>query len=167
MDEIRIGKVQSTHGVRGELKVLPLTDDPRRYEQLKQVRLVLANKEETFALERVRYHKEHALLTLAGINDMAAAKEWQNAYLCINKEERMSLPEGSYYIDDLIGLTVRTDGDIIGKVTDVLQPGANDVYVIRNSDGKEWYLPALRSTVHRISLEDGIMDITIPDGLLD
>lgn len=167
MSDVRIGKLVNTHGVHGEVKVFPLTDHPQRFERLEKVRLVLPKTEENVAVLGVRYHKNHVLLRLEGLDTVEAATLWKNAYLVVPKEERLPLPKDSYYIDDLIGLTVYTDGQAAGTIVDVLQPGANDVYVIRGENQKEWYLPALKSTIMKVDVEAGTMDIVIPDGLLE
>lgn len=168
MDKTRIGKILNAHGVRGELKVEPLTDDPARYNLLEQVYLEDRRKNYTlYDVEGVRFHKGAVLVKLAGIDDMDAAKAVKNQHLAINKSDRMPLEEGAYYIDDLIGLAVYEDGEKIGVLKDVLQPGANDVYVLDSSLYPDLYIPAIKSVILDVDLEAGRMDVKLPKGLVD
>ncbi len=168
MEKTRIGKILNAHGVRGELKVEPLTDNPERYKILEQVYLEDRKKNYTlYDVEFVRFHKGNVLVKLAGIDDMDAAKLVKNQHLAINKSDRMPLEEGAYYIDDLIGLQVFEDDRPIGVLKDVLQPGANDVYVLDSSIYPDLYIPALKSVVLSVDLENNRMDVKLPKGLVD
>lgn len=168
MEKTRIGKILNAHGIRGELKVEPLTDNPERYKILEQVYLEDRKKNYTlYDVEFVRFHKGNVLVKLAGIDDMDAAKLVKNQHLAINKSDRMPLEEGAYYIDDLIGLQVFEDDRPIGVLKDVLQPGANDVYVLDSSIYPDLYIPALKSVVLSVDLENKRMDVKLPKGLVD
>lgn len=168
MEKTRIGKILNAHGVRGELKVEPLTDNPERYKILEQVYLEDRKKNYTlYDVEFVRFHKGNVLVKLAGIDDMDAAKLVKNQHLAINKSDRIPLEEGAYYIDDLIGLQVFEDDRPIGVLKDVLQPGANDVYVLDSSIYPDLYIPALKSVVLSVDLENNRMDVKLPKGLVD
>lgn len=168
MEKTRIGKILNAHGVRGDLKVEPLTDNPERYKILEQVYLEDRKKNYTlYDVEFVRFHKGNVLVKLAGIDDMDAAKLVKNQHLAINKSDRMPLEEGAYYIDDLIGLQVFEDDRPIGVLKDVLQPGANDVYVLDSSIYPDLYIPALKSVVLSVDLENKRMDVKLPKGLVD
>lgn len=167
-DKTRIGKILNAHGVRGELKVEPLTDDPSRYDLLDEVFLEDRKKRYTVhKVEGVRYHKGNVLVKLAGIDDMDAAKAVKNCHLAINKSDRMPLEEGAYYIDDLIGLTVYEGERKLGTLVDVLQPGANDVYEVESDIYPELLIPALKDVVLHVDLEAGRMDVKLPKGLVD
>lgn len=168
MEKTRIGKILNAHGVRGELKVEPLTDNPERYRILEQVYLEDRKKNYTlYDVEFVRFHKGNVLVKLAGIDDMDAAKLVKNQHLAINKSDRMPLEEGAYYIDDLIGLHVFEDDRPIGVLKDVLQPGANDVYVLDSDVYPDLYIPALKSVILSVDLENKRMDVKLPKGLVD
>lgn len=168
MEKTRIGKILNAHGIRGELKVEPLTDNPERYKILEQVYLEDRKKNYTlYDVEFVRFHKGNVLVKLAGIDDMDAAKLVKNQHLAINKSDRMPLEEGAYYIDDLIGLQVFEDDRPIGVLKDVLQPGANDVYVLDSSIYPDLYIPALKSVILSVDLENKRMDVKLPKGLVD
>lgn len=168
MEKTRIGKILNAHGIRGELKVEPLTDNPERYKILEQVYLEDRKKNYTlYDVEFVRFHKGNVLIKLAGIDDMDAAKLVKNQHLAINKSDRMPLEEGAYYIDDLIGLQVFEDDRPIGVLKDVLQPGANDVYVLDSTIYPDLYIPALKSVILSVDLENKRMDVRLPKGLVD
>ena len=168
MEKTRIGKILNAHGVRGELKVEPLTDNPERYNLLEQVYVEDRKKKYTlYDIESVRFHKGNVLVKLAGIDDMDAAKSVKNQHLAINKSDRMPLEDGAYYIDDLIGLDVYEDDRKIGTLKDVLQPGANDVYVLNSEIYPELYIPALKSVILSVDLEAKRMDVKLPKGLVD
>ena len=167
-DKTRIGKILNAHGVRGELKVEPLTDDPTRYYLLDEVYLEDRNKNYTvYDIERVRLHKDTVLVKLYDVDDMDAAKALKNQYLAIDKSDRMSLEEGAYYIDDLIGLVVYEGEEKIGVITDVLQPGANVVYVVEQSPTREILIPAVKSVILGVDLDAGRMEVELPKGLVD
>lgn len=167
-DKTRIGKILNAHGVHGELKVEPLTDDPSRYDLLEEVFLEDRKKcYRSFKVEGVRYHKGFVLVKLAGIDDMDAAKALKNCHLAINKSDRMPLEEGAYYIDDLIGLKVYENDQALGVISEVLQPGANDVYVVKSTIYPELLLPALKDVILNVDLEAGRMDVKLPKGLVD
>ena len=168
MEKTRIGKILNAHGIRGELKVEPLTDNPERYKILEQVYLEDRKKNyKLYDVEFVRFHKGNVLIKLAGIDDMDAAKLVKNQHLAINKSDRMPLEEGAYYIDDLIGLQVFEDDRPIGVLKDVLQPGANDVYVLDSTIYPDLYIPALKSVILSVDLENKRMDVKLPKGLVD
>lgn len=168
MDKTRIGKIMNTHGVRGEMKVAPLTDDPSRYDVLEHVFIEDRKKRYTeYEVEGVRYHKEHVLIKLKGIDDMDAAKLHKNHYLAINNSDRMPLEEGAYYISDLIGLEVYEDDTKLGTLKEVLQPGANDVYVLDSTLYPELCIPALKTVILSVDLEAGRMNVKLPKGLVD
>lgn len=164
----RIGKILNAHGIRGELKVEPLTDDPARYHVLEQVYVEDRRKSyHLYEVEGVRFHKGQVLVKLSGIDDMDAAKALKNQYLAINNSDRMPLEEGAYYISDLIGLAVYEDGEQIGVLKEVLQPGANDVYVLDSARYPDLYIPAIKDVILTVDLEAGRMDVKLPKGLVD
>ena len=154
--------------MRGELKVEPLTDDPARYKLLEEVYIEDRRKNYTlYEVEGVRFHKGLVLVKLTGIDDMDAALAVKNQHLAINKSDRMPLEEGAYYIDDLIGLEVFEEDRRLGVLKDVLQPGANDVYVLDSDIYPDLYIPAIKSVILNVDLEAGRMDVKLPKGLVD
>lgn len=163
---IRIGKIINCHGVKGELVLLPLTDDNRRFKKLKQALLELpGGRYDEVAVQSVRPHKDNILLTLEGIDDRSQAERLKNVYLCVRPEDAVK-PKGSYFIYEIVGLDVYQGDECYGTVTAVQQNSSTDLYEVTLGD-RVFYLPALKAVVKNIDLEQGRMDVEIPDGLLD
>jgi len=170
---ISIGRVINTFGISGEVKVKVYSDDIRRFEGLREVYIAFgesgddrADKRRPVTISGLRYHKDAVLMKLEGVDDMNAALSLRDAFLQVPESELAPLPEGRYYIYQLIGLTVWENGVRYGKITDVLQTGSNDVYVV--TDGKtEILIPALKSVIKKVDLEAGLMEVELPAGLLE
>lgn len=165
---ITVGKIATSFGIRGEVKVIPYTDFPERFAQTK--RLFLCKKEfcREVELEAVSYSGKFIILKLVGIDSPEKAAEYRNALLKVSHEDLWPLPDGSYYHFQIVGLTVFTvDGVPLGEVVDILETGSNDVYVIRDDEGKEHLLPALKDVVKDIDLEKGLMLVQPLPGLLE
>ena len=144
---MEIGQIVNTYGIKGFVKVQPFTDDIRRFEDLKQVYLQVKERIETFEIEEVKYHKHMVLLKLKGIDDINQAEKYRNAYLKIDRKDAVILPEDTYFIADLLEMEVTTEeGEILGKITDVYPTGSNDIYVVKNEEGKQILLPAIRAS---------------------
>ena len=180
-DMLRVGYITSTHGVHGEVKVFPTTEDVKRFLDLKKVYLHFAprgminteNKEcFEYNIAGVKFFKQYAILKLEGIDDMDVAAKWKGAELYVTREDAIPLEEGEYYIADLIGLAVidADNGERIGTLTDVMQTGANDVYVIQGAEryqNKEILAPVIDDCVKDIDLSKGTVSIHLMEGLLD
>jgi len=162
---VKIGKIAKPHGVRGTLKVLPLTDDKTRYNKLKKIYIQTRHGIKEFDILAVRYQDKFVLLDLVGIETMTEAQGYIGNYIAIEKKDRMPLDENTYYIEDLIGLNVYEEETYLGKLTDVMQPGSNDVYIITLEDGKELLLPAIKSVILEVDIDLGLMKVNVPEGL--
>lgn len=176
-DQIAVGKIVSTQGVRGEVKVLPLTDFLDRFQHTESVTVSHpSGRVQRMTVESARIHKEMVILKLAEIADMNAALRWVNAMLTVTRDELVPLPEGQYYVFDIIGLDVfNEEGELLGAVIDVLRPGANDVYVVRltpemrkrSSDhSEELLLPVIHDVIKEVDLAGRRMTVRVLDGLL-
>lgn len=171
----QIGVVTSTHGLDGEVKVYPTTDDVRRFKRLREVILDTAWNEDmgvpgasakTLKIERVKFFKQFAILKFDGVDSIDEAQGLRRASLLVARENAVRLKRDEYFIADLLGLAVMDEeGAKIGILKDVLQTGANDVYVIGLDTGKEILLPAIRQCVLEVNLEDGFIRIHILEGL--
>ncbi|HCX65014.1 MAG TPA: 16S rRNA processing protein RimM [Eubacteriaceae bacterium] len=159
-----VGKIVGSHGIKGEMKVFPLTDDIYRFDELTEI--FLENKEEKRAYEvkAVRYHKGHVLLTLTGIDDRNKSELLKNKYVQILREQAVSLPEDHFFIVDLIGLDVYENNQPIGRIKDVIQTGAADLYEIE-TEGKTLLLPATKENILETNIEKKRMDVQVPEGL--
>ncbi|SMC67086.1 ribosome maturation factor RimM [Sporomusa malonica] len=149
-DLITIGKIVAPHGVRGDVRIFPLTDFPDRFHDLKAV---FVDDVGQLQLESARPHKKFILLKFAGIDTMDDAARLSGKLIKIGRKDAVKLPEGQYYVFDIIGLNVFTeDGEPLGVITDVLQPGSNDVYVVEQPDKRELLLPAIKDVVKKIDI---------------
>ena len=160
MEELfRVGVISNTHGIRGEVKVYPTTDNVRRFDDLKEVILDTGKEQLILHVTSVKYFKNMVILKF---------KEFDNMDLLVTRENAIPLEEGEYYIADIIGSKVITDEDkILGTLTDVLQTGANDVYVVKTKDGKEVLLPSIEECILDRDIENKIVKVHIMKGLLD
>lgn len=166
--DLRIGVITRTHGIRGEVKVYPTTDSPLRFRELESVLLKTAGREKSLRIDEVRFFKSLVILKFHGIDTMEEAERYKGAELYIDRSMGEPLGENEYYIADLIGLSVYDEtGTCLGTVKDVLQTGANDVYVTERKGQKDLLLPAIRDCILNIDLEHSRMDIHLMDGLLD
>lgn len=167
---IAVGHIVGVHGLRGEVKVEMYTDFPERFAPGAVLLVGEDLAEET--IEQVREHKTHLLIKFAGVDNRTAAEDLRNLWIFVDEADAALLEEGTYWIHDIIGLEVVTDqGKPIGRVTDVLATGSNDVYVVAPQDdfnhGSEILLPALDDVILAVDLEQGRMTVHLPDGLLD
>lgn len=167
-DLLRVGVISSTHGVRGEVKVFPTTDDARRFLDLKTVLLDMGGEKLPLVIEGVKFFKQFAILKFEGYNSIEEIGKYKGRELWIPREEALPLEENEYYISDLIGLSVVSDqGEALGELTDVIQTGANDVYAVKMAGGKEVLFPAIAECVQSVDIEKGTMVVHVMEGLLD
>ena len=164
---LRVGVITSTHGVRGEVKVFPTTDDAKRFKTLKKV--ILDGREPLeLSIEQVKFFKNMVILKFKGYDNINDVETWRQRDLLITREQAVELKEDEYFITDLIGLTVVNEEEaVLGRVKDVLETGANDVYVVELTGGKELLLPAIKDCILNVDLEGGRMKVHVLDGLMD
>lgn len=164
---LEVGQIVNTNGLKGLLKINPFTDDITRFERLKTI--LVEHKKELleFEIESVRYQKKQVLLKLKGIDTIEEAEKYREDYLKIKRNKEEKLPEDTYYIVDLIGLDIYTEGgELLGKLDDVFSTGSNDVYVVKNSEGKQILLPAISDVIKNIDLEQKKIVVNLIEGLL-
>ena len=160
---LEVGQIVNTFGIKGELKVTPFTDDINRFDDLKKVYVKTRKEDRLYKVENVRYHKNMVLLKLEGIENPEQGELLKNAYLEIDREDAIPLEEGQYFIVDLIGLDVYTDeGTLLGKVDDIYNTGANDIYVVKDELGKQVLLPGIKEVIKEVILDDRIIVHLIP-----
>ena len=164
---LRVGVITSTHGVRGEVKVFPTTDDAKRFKTLKKV--ILDGREPLeLSIEQVKFFKNMVILKFKGYDNINDVETWRQRDLLITRDQAVELKEDEYFITDLIGLTVVNEEEaVLGRVKDVLETGANDVYVVELIGGKELLLPAIKDCILNVDLEGGRMKVHVLDGLMD
>ena len=165
--KLEIGQIVNTHGIKGEIKVTPFTNDITRFDDLKEVYVKSKKESKLYKVEGVRYHKNMVLIKLEGINTPEQADLLRNAYLEVDREHAVPLEEGTYYIVDLIGLEVYTEeGKLLGKVDDIYNTGANDIYVIKDELGKQVLLPGIKDVIKNVDLEGGKITVHLIPGLI-
>lgn len=167
-DYLCVGTIANTHGIKGEVKVYPHTDDVNRFSDLDIVYIVSGNEIQELKIQNVRYFKNLAILKFKGIDDINDVERYKGKNLMITREQAVPLEEDEYFICDIIDARVVTDeGEELGVLTDVLQTGANDVYVVKNSSGKEILLPVIPSCVLDINTDEKLVKVHILPGLFD
>ena len=167
-DLLQVGVITTTHGVRGEVKVFPTTDDANRFKKLKKVILDTGKEQLDLEITQVKFFKNLVILKFKGIDNINDIEKYKGKSLYVTRENAVKLKKNEYVIAGLIGIkAVSEDGTELGKITDVLQTGANDVYVVQQEDGQEVLIPAIRDCVLNVDLEAGIMTLHLLDGLLD
>jgi 16S rRNA processing protein RimM len=158
---IAIGKAVAPHGVRGDVRVMPLTDFPDRFRTLKEV---ILDDGRRLAVESAKYHQQFVLLKFKGLDDRDAAQTLRGKLLKVGRQDLVKLPAGQYYTFDIIGLKVYDEeGAFLGEVTDVLATGANDVYITEKEGAKPLLIPALKEVVREIDVPGGRMVVKLQE----
>ena len=165
---IAVGEIIKAQGIKGEFKVIPLTDNPKRFGELRRVFFKnSAGVLQELYIQGYRLFKEYVLLKLEGIDDLTAAEALGRGYLLIPRNERPRPPAGRYYHDEIIGLKVETiSGEYLGEVDQIFVTGANDVYSVRKQT-RQILIPALKSIIREINLAEGRMRVELPEGLME
>jgi 16S rRNA processing protein RimM len=168
VEYLQVGAIASTHGIRGEVKVFPTTDDPARFRSLKQVILEGRREKLTLEIEGVKFFKQFVILKFKGYDDINQVEGYKGCTLWVHRKDAVKLGKDENFIADLIGLTVTTDeGTVLGTLSDVLQTGANDVYVVETPEKKELLLPAIKQCILEVNPEEGRILVHLMEGLLD
>ena len=164
---LQLGVISSTHGIRGEVKVFPTTDDPARFKKLKKVLLDTGKERLELEVQSVKFFKQFVILKFRGIDNINDIEMYKKRELWIPREEAQELEEDEYYIADLIGMdVVLEDGSKFGTLKDVMETGANDVYVVEDTKGEEILLPAIRECILDVDVEKNVMTIHLMKGLI-
>lgn len=166
-DLFRVGVIANTHGIQGEVKVFPTTEDPKRFEWLKEVLLDTGKEKMPLEIQKVRYFKNLVIVKFKGIDSINDIEKYKGMDLYVTRENAIPLEEDEYYIADIIGSEVNTeDGAFFGVLKDVLETGANLVYIVEH-EGKEVLLPAIPDCVKDIDIAEKKIVVYIMPGLLD
>ena len=170
MDDLfRVGVIANTHGVRGEVKVFPTTDAPERFKVIKTVILDAKREKITLEIQSAKFFKNLVIVKFKGIDNINDIEKYKGCDLYVTRENATPLNEGEYYIADLIDmLVVDEEGNELGILDDVLQTGANDVFVVKLMEsGKELFFPNIPSCVLNVDLDDRKVTVHVLDGLYD
>lgn len=168
MDLLEVGKIINTHGLRGEVKVAAWTDTPDVFEDLSTVYIKNKNEYAPLTVGSVKYQKNNLIVKFRELSDINEAEPLKNSVLYAERSELGELDEGVYYIADLIGVTVKKDSsEVIGKIKDVMQTGANDIYVVARKDMKDLLIPVLPDVVLSVDIEAKEAVVHLLEGLED
>lgn len=163
---VSAGTITSTHGIRGEVKVYPTVDDPDRFSSFGKVLLSNGKTEVEAEIENVKYFKNLVIVKFRGIDDINDVMKYRRWNILVTREDAADLQEGQYFEVDIIGLKVVTDDDReIGKITEILHTGANDVYTVKGASGKEILIPAIQQCILNVDLENGVMKVHLLNGM--
>jgi len=160
-----IGKIVNTQGIKGEMRVIPFTDDISRFELLEFVYIDKKGNIEKFEIENIRYHKKFVILKLKSIDDMTSAEAFKNCEVKITDDMALPLDDDEYYIRDLYSMRVVTDeNEELGIIRDIIFTGANDVYVVGDSEN-EILIPAIKQCILNVDIENKKMTVRLLEGL--
>jgi 16S rRNA processing protein RimM len=165
---LEIGRIVNTHGLKGDLRVMPSTDSIKRFELLNSIEVILNAQIISLEIERVWYHKHFVMLKFKGIDDATSAERYKTATIIIPKSLALPLEDDEYYIGDLVSMKVHEAcGNELGTIIDVLFTGANDVYVVKNDEGKQILIPALKQCILKVDVANKLMIVKLLEGLKD
>lgn len=163
---LEIGQIVNTHGLKGYLKVVPFTDDVNRFKEIKTVYIVFRNELVECKIEDVKFIKNLVNLKFVGIDDINDAEKYKGCYLKISRKDAKKLDENTYFIVDLIGLSVYDEQENkIGILDDIFSAGSRDVYAVRTEDGKQILLPAISKAIKKIDIEQGKIIVDVSQGV--
>lgn len=164
---LKVGVVTSTHGVRGEVKVFPTTDDSARFKKLKKVLLDTGNELLPLEIQGVKFFKQFVILKFKGLDDINEVERYKRCPLLVRREDAVPLSEDEYFIADMLGMEVLTeDGEVFGTLKDVMETGANDVYVVDSPAHGEVLLPAIKECILDVDIKAQKMKIHLMEGLI-
>lgn len=164
---LQVGVISNTHGIRGEVKVFPTTDDPARFKKLKNVFLDTGKEYLELEIEQVKFFKQFVILKFKGYDTINDVERYKQKSLMVDREHAVKLKKNEYFIADLLGLSVYTENEQpLGTLTDVLQTGANDVYIVKMEEQKEVLIPAIRECILEVDMETRRMKVHLLEGLL-
>ena len=166
-DELQVGVITQTHGIRGEVKVFPTTDDANRFKKLKEVILDTGRERLEMEIEGVKFFKQFVILKFKGYDSSNDVEKYKHGKLLVARDKAVRLQKDEYFVADMIGMRVVTDtGEDFGILKEVLATGANDVYVVSREDGKEVLLPAIKACIKTEDMDGHVLEILVMDGLV-
>ena len=163
---LRVGVISTTHGIKGEVKVFPTTDDPNRFKELNEIILDTGKELLLLEIEGVKFFKQMVILKFKGIDDINEVEKYRGKDLLISRENAVKLEEGEFFIYDLIDSVVVTEeGEDLGTLVEIMTTGANDVYVVKTPDGKELLIPSIKECILDVDVENKKILVHLLNGL--
>jgi len=168
MEELlQVGIISSTHGLKGEVKVFPTTDDVKRFEKLKSVIMDTGKEKVSLEIEHVKFFKKFAILKFKQYDHINDIEHYKGKSLLVERKDAVKLEEGEFFIADMLDMkVVLEDGEYFGTLKDVIVTGANDVYVVASEKHGEVLLPAIKSCIINVDIKEGIMTVQLMKGLI-
>lgn len=168
MEKIKIGKIVNAVALRGEVKIYHYSDCKERFEELDKIIVQSRKDSKEYEIENIRYQKDMVIAKLKGVDDRNAAEALRDSDVLITEAELLPLPEDTFYIRDLIGCDVKDDetGEIIGKISDVLQNSAQDIYQVELSKGGQGLIPAVEQFVKDVDIAEKCVTVALLPGLI-
>ena len=163
---LQVGVITSTHGIRGEVKVFPTTDDAARFKKLKKVLLDTGKERLELEIQSVKFFKQFVIVKFKGIDNINDIERYKGKSLLVPRENAVALKKDEYYIGDLIGMEVFTEEGRFGVLKDVMETGANEVYIVDSDEHGEVLIPAIRQCILDVDVEGKRMKIRLMDGLI-
>ena len=163
---LQVGVISSTHGIRGEVKVFPTTDDPARFKKLKKVLLDTGRGQLELEVQSVKFFKQFVIVKFKGIDNINEIEQYKGKSLFVPRENAVRLEKDEYYIADLIGMEIFTEDGRFGILRDVMETGANEVYIIDSDEYGEVLIPAIRQCILDVDVAENKMKIHLMDGLI-
>ena len=164
---LEIGQIVNTFGIKGFVKVVPFTDDIKRFDDLETVYVKTKTEFKEYQIEEVKYHKNMVLIKFKGIDKVEDAEKLRDSYLKIDRKNSIPLEEDAYFIVDLLGLDVYTDENVhLGKLEDIFNTGSNDIYVVKDELGKQILLPAIADVIKEINIKEHKIIVHLLNGLV-
>lgn len=167
-DLFQVGIITGTHGLKGEVKVFPTTDDKQRFLDLEDVLLDTGKEMLELKVEYCKFFKKFVFVKFEGLDDINDVEQYKRCPLLVTRENAVELEEDEYYVADLLGLTIVDDSGVtIGKLGNVIATGANDVYEVLTEDGGRILLPAIKECILDVDMEEGVILVHLMKGLAD
>lgn len=164
---LEIGQIVNSYGLKGQMKIVPFTDNITRYNELKTIYIEVNKQLKEYKIEQVKYHKNNVLIKLEGIDDINDTEQFKNCFVKIDRKNAVKLPEDTYFIVDLIGIEVFTEENVLlGKIVDIFPTGSNDVYVVKDELGKQILLPAISEVIKNVDISNKKMIVNLIKGLV-
>lgn len=163
---LQVGSIVTTHGVHGEVKVFPTTDDANRYKKLKKVYLDTGKERMLLEIQGVKFFKQFVIVKFKGIDNINDIEKYKGCPLLVERDQAVRLRKNEYYIADLMGMEVFTEGEYFGELKDVMETGANEVYIIESEKYGEVLVPAIRQCILNVDVEKNRMEIHLLEGLI-
>ena len=167
-DLLQVGVITSTHGIRGEVKVFPTTDDNNRFKKLKDCFVGFRGEMLPMKASGCKFFKNMVILKFDGIDNINDVEKYKQCKLFVDRAHAVKLQKDEYFVTDLIGISAyKEDGNLLGTLQEVIPTGANDVYVIVDEDDKEWLLPAIKDCIINVDMNEKKMTVRLLKGMED